>query len=107
LRSALRIPICRIAQTSYSTRSSLSRPELVLCVSKDSAAYVGYNCKRDIAGELVWQRNRFFYHTRKHGRDFLWWVIMDEDDAAWTLGLWRGDKNFRAWLEELGLELDD
>ena len=70
-------------------------------------SYVGYNCERDIADELTFRRDRFFYYSRKHGRDFLWRVVMDEDDAAWCLELWRGDENFRAWLEGLGLEPGD
>jgi hypothetical protein len=70
-------------------------------------SYVGYNCERDVAEELVWNKDRFFYYTRKQGRDFIWRVIMDEDDAAWCTSLWRHDENFMAWLEELGLELDE
>jgi len=70
-------------------------------------SYVGYNCERGIADELVWNKDRFFYYTRKHGRDFLWRVILDEDDAAWCAGLWRHDENFAAWLEGLGLEVAD
>jgi len=48
-----------------------------------------------------------FYYSRKHGRDFIWRVIMGEDDAAWCTSLWRHDENFMAWLEGLGLELDE
>ena len=70
-------------------------------------SYVGYNCEREIADELVWNKDRFFYYTRKHGRDFLWRVIVDEDDAAWCTSLWRHDENLLAWLEGPGLEVAD
>lgn len=70
-------------------------------------SYVGYNCEAQIGGELVWSESRFFYYTRKQGRDFLWRVIVDSDDAAWCTGLWRHDENFMAWLEGLGLEVAD
>jgi len=70
-------------------------------------SYVGYNCEREIADELVWNKDRFFYYTRKHGRDFLWRVIVDEDDAAWCTSLWRHDENFIAWLEGLEVADDD
>jgi hypothetical protein len=69
-------------------------------------SYVGYNCEGKIADDLVFNRDRFFYYTRKEGRDFLWRVICDEDDAAWCLGLWEHDGNFEAWLKALGLEAE-
>ncbi|MBM3187527.1 MAG: hypothetical protein FJZ90_02270 [Chloroflexi bacterium] len=67
-------------------------------------SYVGHNCEAQVAGELVWSGDRFFYYTRKESRNFLWRVIASAQDATWCCELWRHDTNFLAWLEGLGLE---
>lgn len=70
-------------------------------------SYVGYNCEAQVGGELVWNEDHFFYYSRKYGRNFIWRVILDEEDAAWCASMWHHDDNFLAWLEGLGLELED
>jgi len=67
--------------------------------------YVGYNCERFFADDMLERPSRFCYYTRKEGRCFLWYLIIDEQDAAWALSeLWQNDPNFRAWLKALGFD---
>jgi len=80
-------------------------------------AYVGWGCEAEIALQLMEWRDRFVYFSLKESRPYLWLILSDPtgqydetggDVARWAYHvLYRGDENFKAWLEGLGFDLTE
>jgi len=80
-------------------------------------AYVGWGCEAEIALQLMEWQDRFVYFSLKESRPYLWLILSDPtgqydetggDVARWAYHvLYRGDENFKAWLEGLGFDLTE
>lgn len=66
-------------------------------------SYVGFNCGVEIRHAMACALGKFFFYSRKPGREFLWRLVSDREDAEWCSALWQNDENFRRWLRNLGI----